>query len=84
MRRKERASWEICAFYIYDDEYGAYLYDMSMDKDDYVGQVLPVSVLQKRRRVYGCQKADVERNRKRTKEELSEVMRNNSSTRASS
>ena len=36
MRRKERGSCETCAFYIYDDEYGAYLCDMNMDEDDYV------------------------------------------------
>ena len=34
--RKERASCEMCAFYVYDDEYGAYLCDMDMDEDDYV------------------------------------------------
>lgn len=26
----------MCAFYVYDDEYGAYLCDMNMDEDDYV------------------------------------------------
>ena len=34
--RKERTSCETCAYYIYDDEYGAYLCDMNMDEDDYV------------------------------------------------
>lgn len=36
MKRKERTSCETCAFYVYDDEYGAYLCDMNMDEDDYV------------------------------------------------
>ena len=36
MKRKERGSCETCAFYVYDDEYGAYLCDMNMDEDDYV------------------------------------------------
>ena len=36
MKRKERASCDTCAFYVYDDEYGAYLCDMNMDEDDYV------------------------------------------------
>ena len=36
MARKERSSCETCAFYVYDDEYGAYLCDMNMDEDDYV------------------------------------------------
>ena len=27
---------ETCAFYIYDEVYGAYLCDMNMDEDDYV------------------------------------------------
>lgn len=36
MKLKERASCETCAFYVYDDEYGAYLCDMNMDEDDYV------------------------------------------------
>lgn len=36
MKQKERASCETCAFYVYDDEYGAYLCDMNMDEDDYV------------------------------------------------
>ena len=36
MKRKERTSCETCAFYVYDDDYGAYLCDMNMDEDDYV------------------------------------------------
>ena len=36
MKRKERGGCETCAFYVYDDEYGAYLCDMNMDEDDYV------------------------------------------------
>ena len=36
MKKKERVSCETCAFYVYDDEYGAYLCDMNMDEDDYV------------------------------------------------
>lgn len=36
MKRKERTSCETCAFYVFDDEYGAYLCDMNMDEDDYV------------------------------------------------
>ena len=32
--RKERASCEMCAFYVYDDEYGADLCDMNMYEDD--------------------------------------------------
>ena len=40
-KSKERTSCETCAFYVYDDEYGAYLCgaylcDMNMDEDDYV------------------------------------------------
>ena len=35
MTGKDRASCETCAFYVYDDEYGAYLCDMNMDEDDY-------------------------------------------------
>ena len=35
-KNKERISCETCAFYVYDDEYGAYLCDMNMDEDDYV------------------------------------------------
>ena len=34
-KNKERISCETCAFYVYDDEYGAYLCDMNMDEDDY-------------------------------------------------
>ena len=36
MKQKERSSCETCAFYIYDDEYEAYLCDMNMDEDDYM------------------------------------------------
>ena len=36
MKRKERGSCETCAFYVYDDEYGAYLSDLNMDEYDYV------------------------------------------------
>ena len=36
MRQKQRTSCETCAFYVYDEEYGAYLCDMNMDEDDYV------------------------------------------------
>ena len=36
LKKKERGSCETCAFYVYDDEYGAYLCDMNMDEDDYV------------------------------------------------
>ena len=36
MRQKQRTSCESCAFYVYDEEYGAYLCDMNMDEDDYV------------------------------------------------
>ena len=35
-KSKERTSCETCAFYVYDDEYGAYLCDLNMDEDDYV------------------------------------------------
>ena len=34
--RKSVGSCETCAFYIYDEVYGAYLCDMNMDEDDYV------------------------------------------------
>ena len=54
-KSKERTSCETCAFYVYDDEYGAYLCDMNMDEDDYV------PILQKRGRVCCSQKADVGR-----------------------
>ena len=33
---KERGSCETCTFYVYDEEYEAYLCDMNMDEDDYV------------------------------------------------
>ena len=36
MADKRPAGCETCAFYGYDDEYGAYLCDMNMDEDDYV------------------------------------------------
>ena len=36
MADKRPAGGETCAFYVYDDEYGAYLCDMNMDEDDYV------------------------------------------------
>ena len=36
MKKKERVNCETCAFYVYDDEYDAYLCDMNMDEDDYV------------------------------------------------
>ena len=36
LKKKERVSCETCTFYVYDDEYGAYLCDMNMDEDDYV------------------------------------------------
>ena len=36
MADKRPAGCETCAFYVYDDEYGAYLCDMNMDEDDYV------------------------------------------------
>ena len=38
-KSKERISCETCAFYVYDDEYGAYLCDMNMDEDDYVRSI---------------------------------------------
>ena len=31
MADKRSAGCETCAFYVYDDEYGAYLCDMNMD-----------------------------------------------------
>ena len=37
---KERGSCETCTFYVYDEEYEAYLCDMNMDEDDYV-RILP-------------------------------------------
>ena len=36
MANSRSSSCETCAFYVYDDEYGAYLCDMDMDEDDYV------------------------------------------------
>ena len=36
MKQRERKSCETCAFYVYDEEYGADLCDMNMDEDDYV------------------------------------------------
>ena len=33
---KERGSCETCTFYVYDEEYEAYLCDMNIDEDDYV------------------------------------------------
>ena len=36
MADKRPAGCETCAFYVYDDEYGAYLCDMNMDEDDCV------------------------------------------------
>ena len=32
MRQKQRTSCETCAFYVYDEEYGAYLCDMIMSE----------------------------------------------------
>lgn len=34
--KKQRQSCDTCAFYGYDEDYGAYLCDMDMDEDDYM------------------------------------------------
>ena len=64
-KSKERTSCDTCAFYVYDDEYGAYLCDMNMDEDDYVrimsDRYYQCPLLQKRGRVCCSQKADVGR-----------------------
>lgn len=36
MRKKTKTSCESCAYYIYDEEYDAYICDAAMDEDDYV------------------------------------------------
>ena len=35
-KTRKAASCESCAFYNYDDDYGAYLCDVNMDEDDLV------------------------------------------------
>ena len=34
--KKQRQGCDTCAFYGYDEDYGAYLCDMDMDEDDYM------------------------------------------------
>ena len=34
--KKERTNCDTCAFYAYDEDYGAYVCDMDMDEDDYM------------------------------------------------
>ena len=35
--KKERTNCDTCAFYAYDADYEAYVCDMDMDEDDYMG-----------------------------------------------
>ena len=64
---KERGSCETCTFYIYDEEYEAYLCDMNMDEDglcaDPVGPVLSMPLLPESGRIRGSEKTDVKERR---------------------